>query len=94
MRNLDEHEHLVFEGLGTATDSGGAGGMGSGALAPGSTRAVTGAGSSSAALLAGFSGAAWVTLTMEESLAMRGSRRVMLTEETAGGGGAMVLGSS
>ena len=84
MRELDEIEHLVFEGLGTATGSGGAGGMGSAALAPDSTRAVTGAGSCSAALLAGFSGAAWVTLTAEECLAMRGSRRVMLTEETAG----------
>lgn len=48
------------------------------------------------------SGAEWLTVTPELCLAMRGSLRVMLTEETAGtvtgagvwGGGNMMLASS
>ena len=87
MRELGEIEHLVFEDLGTATDDGGAGGIGRGALAATSAGTLTGAGNDSAAMPMGFSGAAWATFIPEVSLAMRGSLRVMLTEETAGATG-------
>lgn len=50
-------EHLVFDGLDTATEGGGAGGIGSGALGGTSAGALTGAGSGSIELLMGFSGA-------------------------------------
>lgn len=50
-------QHLVFDGLGAVTEGGGAGGIGSGVLDKTSTGAVTGAGSGSATLLPGFSGA-------------------------------------
>lgn len=57
LENSDEIEHLVFAGLDTATEGGGAGGIGSGALGPISAGAMTGAASGSAELLMGFSGA-------------------------------------
>lgn len=72
------------------------------ALAPASKGAMRGSGSASAAVLAGFSGEVCVTVTPEPCLAMRGSLRVMLTDETVGvtacgicmRGGARFFGSS
>lgn len=81
-------KHLAFAGLDTATVGGGAGGIGNGTLGPTSTGALTGAGTSSAVLLIGFSTAVYVTVTPELCLAMRGSLRVIVTEDTAGVTGA------
>lgn len=49
--------YLVLAILETATEGGGAGGIGSGALAATSTRALAGDGNSSAEMLVDFSGA-------------------------------------
>lgn len=81
-------KHLDFAGLDTATADGGAGGIGKGILGPASTGALTGAGTSSAVLLIGFSSALYVTVTPEVCLAIRGSLRVLVTEDTAGVTGA------
>lgn len=69
--------------LETDGGGGGAGGIGSGALEGTSTGTLTGDGNDSVELLLGFSGAVEVTVTPEVCLAMRGSLRVMVTEETA-----------
>lgn len=87
-------EHLFLAGLDTG--GGGAGGMGSGTLGTSSVSAVlTGAARASAELLLVFSGALYVTVTLEDVWrAMRGSLRVMLTEETAGAAAAGATGGA
>lgn len=70
----------------TATEDGNTGGIGSCAFTPTSTGWIMGRGTGCVRLLAGFSAAVWVTVTLELCLAMRGSLRVMLTEETVGVG--------
>lgn len=82
MNLIKRGENLVFNVLGT--EGGGAGGIGSNRLGATSAGALTGAASGSAEPLLAFSVGVYVTVTPARGLAMRGSLRVVLTEDTVG----------